>query len=153
MRTVYKAEVRRASGQQAWALNNTALKSIRDTSEDPPGFPLNEGVDLFLQDPFLIKTLRLTTGMDYELTEPLQPWSWRGMLNSMREETLERVVGPGITGICCKPIHGSYDHARRHAATQLGVEYAQDSPVPIWDSVVTRADGTAVRFQSQPDDQ
>ena len=84
--------------------------------------------------------------MRYELTEPEQPWPWRRMLNGMRPETLERVVGPGIIGICCKPIHGSYDQARRHAAKVLKIEYAADAPVPLLDFVVFRADGTAVRF-------
>ena len=55
------------------------------------------------------------------------------------------MVGPGIIGICCKPIHGSYDQARRHAAKELKIEYAADAPVPISDFVVFRADGTAVR--------
>ena len=115
MQVVLMEDVR-ASGEQAWALSNTALKSIRDTHENPPGFPITDAVDLFEHDPFPIKTLHRTTGMRYELTEPEQPWSWRRMLNGMRLETLARVVGPGIIGICCKPIHGSYDQARRHAA-------------------------------------
>ena len=84
--------------------------------------------------------------MRYEQREPEQPWSWRRVLNGMRPETLERVVGPGIIGICCKPIHGSYDQARRHAAKVLKIEYAADAPVPLLDFVVFRADGTAVRF-------
>ena len=141
----------RASGTQAWPLNNTALKSIRDSNEDPPGFP-NNGVDLFHIDPFLIKTLHRSKGMDYELKYPLQPWSWRGMLNGMAVPTLERIVGDGITGICCMPIRGSYDHKRRHAAKQLGRPYADAAPVPIWDFVVTRTDGTAVRFHTNQTD-
>ena len=99
----------RASGRQTWSLNNTALKSIRDTHEDPPGTPTTNGVDLFDQDPFLIKTLVRDKGMDYQLVEPEHPWSWRAMLNGMTDTTLERVVGSGITGISCKPMPQSYD--------------------------------------------
>ena len=94
--------------------------------------------------------------MHYELTEPDQPWSWRGMLNGMNDATLERVVGLGITGICCMAIHGSYDHARRDAARELGIVYddwsdqaayegpRRAAPVPIWDFVLARLDGTRV---------
>ena len=84
--------------------------------------------------------------MAYELREPEQPWSWRRMLNGMSDATLERVVGPGIVGIRCQPIHGSYDHSRRHVAKELRYPDYGSVPVPIWDVVVTRSDGTAVRF-------
>ena len=79
-------------GAQPWQLNNAALKSIRDTNENPPGWPSVSwdhegcgyaGVELFDHDPYPIKTLRRTTGMHYELTDPEQPWSWRKMLNNM----------------------------------------------------------------------
>ncbi len=145
MKPVYKAEIR-ASGKQAWAFNNTALKSIRDTNENPPGFPAVDGVDLFDHDAYDIKTLHRTKGMDYDLRDPLQPWSWRSMLNSMVEETLEKDIGPGIVGISCKPIRGSYDHCRRNAAEKLGVHFGAGAPVPIWDFVVVRMDGSAIRF-------
>ena len=120
MSPVFKAEIR-ASPKQPWALNNTALKSIRDGNENPPGVPTtDDGVDLFAEDPYPIKTLQRGKGMGYELGEPTQPWSWRGMLNGMHEETLDRIVGNGIIGICCKPIEGSYDHKRRNAAREVG---------------------------------
>ena len=81
----------RDSGEHAWALSNTALKSIRDTHENPPGSSITDAVYLFEHDPSQIKTLHRTTGMRYELREPEHPWSWRRMLNGMRPETLERV--------------------------------------------------------------
>ena len=95
-------------------------------------------------DPFLIKTLVRSKGMDYVLDPTLQPWSWRRMLNGLQSPILERVVGPGITGFSCKPIEGSYDHKRRPAARMLG--HTLHDPAPIWDFVVTRADGTAFRL-------
>ena len=141
----------RASGQQAWSLNSTALKHIRDTGEDPPGIPILDpggldGLDLFDRDPFPIMTLKRSTGMHYELVPPLQPWSWRRMLNAMTDATLKQVVGPGIIGISCEPLPGSYDNARRHAAKVLKFVYAEDAPVPVWDFVVRRADGSRCRF-------
>ena len=120
MLPVFKDEIR-AAPKQEWALNNAALKTIRDGNEYPPGVPTTyDGVDLFAEDPYQIKTLHQVKGMAYELREPTQPWSWRGMLNGMQEQTLDRIVGNGIIGICCKPIEGSYDHTRRNAAREVG---------------------------------
>jgi len=44
-------EDERKAHKRAWELNNTALKSIRDTHEDPRGFPTTNHIDLFGQDP------------------------------------------------------------------------------------------------------
>ena len=163
MAVVTVAEIRTWPPQK-WELNNTALKSIRDCGEDPPGYPKmppGYGKELFDRDPFPIQTLRRTKGMHYELVDPVQPWSWRGMLNGFSDPTLVRVVGPGITGICCMPMHGTYDHARRNAAKELGIVFddlsegaayegpRRDAPVPVWDFVVTRVDGIRVRFHPQ----
>ena len=134
-------------GTQPWALNNTALKSLRDSNEQPPGFPVGDGlVDLTNLDPFEVYTLHRTVGMEYELQEPKQPWSWRRMLAGFNDATLERIVGPGVRRIVCMPITGSYDHKRHHAARLANRQYPPDAPVPVWDFVVERTDGTRVRF-------
>ena len=134
-------------GTQPWALNNTALKSLRDSNEQPPGFPVGDGlVDPTNLDPFEVYTLHRTVGMEYELQQPRQPWSWRRMLAGFNDATLERIVGPGVRRIVCMPITGSYDHKRHHAARQANRQYPPDAPVPVWDFVVERTDGTRVRF-------
>ena len=52
---VTKAAIRSTAGTtQPWALNNTALKSIRDSLECPPGHPTIWGVDLFDDEIFMI---------------------------------------------------------------------------------------------------
>ena len=51
--------------EQPWSLNNTALKYIRDSHEEPRGTPTVEFVDLFDKDPYRIHTLRRGTGEDY----------------------------------------------------------------------------------------
>jgi hypothetical protein len=157
-------DIRAGPPPHAWALNNTALKSIRSCGEDPPGYPsipVGHGKELFDRDPFPIHTLQRTKGMAFELVDPEQPWSWRGMLNCFDDETLRRLVGPGITGICCMPLPGTYDHARLHAAVALGTVFddfreeapyegeRRKAPVPVWDFVVTRKDGTRIRFHPQ----
>ena len=67
---------------------------------------------------------------------------------------MERVVSPGIIVFAIMPTPGSYDHKRAHAAKELkkqkvscaALEFDDDAPTPIWDFVVTRADGTAIRL-------
>ena len=127
---IHKKDIR-ASRTQPCALNPTALKSIRDFNENPPGWPKVNRVDLFEPLIYEIKTLHRTRGMAYELRDPMQPWSWRRMLNAMDEPTLERVVGVGIVGIRCQPIYGYYDHSRSHAAKQLYPPVYGDATVPI----------------------
>ena len=55
-------DIRRiGAGTQPWALNNTALKSLRDSNEQPPGFPVGDGlVDLTNLDPCEVYTLHRT---------------------------------------------------------------------------------------------
>ena len=84
--------------------------------------------------------------MPYELQEPKQPWSWRRMLAGFNDATLERIVGPGVRRIVCMAIAGSYDHKRHHAARMAQRPYPPNAPVPVWDFVVERTDGTRVRF-------
>ena len=134
-------------GTQPWALNNTALKSLRDSNEQPPGFPVGGGlVDLTNLDPVEAYTLHRTVGMEYELQQPRQPWSWRRMLAGFNDATLERIVGPGVRRIVCMSIRGRYDHKRHHAARLANRQYPPDAPVPVWDFVVERIDGSSVRF-------
>ena len=62
---VTKEEIRRA-GTQPWKLNNTALKSIRDSNELPVGVPIVWGIDLFESGEYEIWTDRLLA--------PKTPW-------------------------------------------------------------------------------
>ena len=84
--------------------------------------------------------------MDYTLAPPMQPWSWRRMLNGLKDATINRVVEKGITRIYLAPIKDSYDHKRHHAARKAERPYRPDAPVPVWDFVIERVDGTAVRL-------
>ena len=68
---------------QPFRLNNVALKWIRDTHEDPPGFPSVERVELTEHDPYMIGVIDKTVGMDYSFFEGQQqpssvPALWAG---------------------------------------------------------------------------
>ena len=63
MATLVTFEEVRAAGEQAWRLDNTALKSIRVQGEDPEGTPIDwDGVDLTHSDPQLVLTFRRGNG-------------------------------------------------------------------------------------------
>ena len=74
-------------------------------------------------------------------------------MNRFDDDTLTRIIGPGVTGIFCLPIGpdgiltgaSSYDHKREHFAKHGGVRFADAAPVPVWDFVIHRGDGERVR--------
>jgi hypothetical protein len=134
---------------QNYALNNTALKWLRDTNE-VDGNPVHPVVQLKHMDPLDIGVLQREKGMAYAfLPDQLQPWSWREMLASFKEDVRRQILGDGNDGlvsISCEASIGSYDHKRHHAARVAGKPFQDDASVPVWDFVVKRASGTSVRF-------
>ena len=141
----------RAAGEQDWRLDNTALKTIRSQGEVPP-FLHWSGVDLTHSDPYLVLTMERGNGPEFELVEPQQEWSWRRMLNRFDDVNLRRIIGPGITGIFCKPMGNplarSFDHRRQHFAHRVSFADIDGEPpcIPVWDFVIKRADGEEVRL-------
>ena len=138
---------------QPFLLNNTALKWIRDTHENPRGHPTVEEVDLTDSDPLQIGVLVKTQGMDYGFAPggATQPWSWREMLAAMPQNARARILGDparGVVRITCAPVQGSYDHKRHHAANQLSRPFPQTAPVPVWDFHVQLDNGRRVRFHT-----
>ena len=134
---------------QSFQLNNTALKFIRDTNE-LNGNPTTESVELTTFDPFDVDVLVRNRGTAYTFApNETQPWSWRQMLASFKDETRRQILGhdgDGLVSISCSAMVGSYDHKRHHAAKVAGRPFDKDAAVPVWDFVVTRASGVSVRF-------
>ena len=151
----------RAAGKQDWRLDNTALKSIRFQGESPPGTPLDwSGVDLTHSDPYPVLTVRRDKGPAFSMVEPQQPWSWRKMLNRFDDDTLTRIIGPGVTGIFCQPmlclkrisdqctlVETSYDHKRcLSPCVRFADVDGTPADVAVWDFVIHRGDGERVRL-------
>ena len=148
-------ELREMKVEQKFKLNNTALKWIRDSHEQPPGYPTHERVDLTETDPLDIGVLVRDTGMEYSFApNATQPWSWRQMLAALDPSCMAAIVGTeeqgGIVSVTCEPLWDAYDSKRHHAAKKAKPPrpYPKDAPVPVWDFVVTRLDGSAVRFHT-----
>ena len=149
-----RADLDALRATQPFKLNNTALKWIRDTSEDPPGFPTTWCVDLTNQDPMDIGILLRNTGMAYSFRGDgeRQPWSWRQMLAGLKQDAKDQVLGTdpevGVTRITCQAVDASYDHKRWHAARHVGTPFAEGAAVPVWDFHVYRTDNVVVRFHT-----
>ena len=54
----------------------------------------------------------------------------------------------GVVGCLLMPRPNSYDHKRHHAAKQNGAPVT-DRVLPVWDFVIVREDGTAIRLHPQ----
>ena len=139
--------------KQPFRLNNTALKWIRDSHENPRGHPTVEEVDLTDSDPLQIGVLVKTQGMDYGFAPGgvTQPWSWREMLAAMPQKARARILGDparGVVRITCAPVQGSYDHKRHFAAKKLRRPFDQTASVPVWDFHVQLDNGRRVRFHT-----
>ena len=139
---------------QPFKMNNTALKWIRDSHEQPPGFPTAWMVDLTDTDPLDIGVLDRNTGMAYSFKDgETQPWSWRQMLAAFKPDVKDRVLGTdptvGVKWITCQALaDDSYDHKRWHAALHVGKPFDRDAPVPAWDFHVYRTDNVVTRFHT-----
>ena len=133
--------------QQAIKLNNTALKWIRDTHENPPGTPTVQYVALTqYHTAYQIGKLGRCKGEEYWWTGGTQPWSWLHMFKSMRPDDMNTIIGKGITDIFCKPVEESYDHKREAAAVKINRPFEKGAPVPVWDFYVRRVNGSVMRF-------
>ena len=131
------------------AINNNALKWLRDTHEDPPGQQVVHRVDTTSDDPLEIGVLERDRGMAYRFLEnESQLWSWKDMLASFQDEVMVEVTGLGVSMITCQPIQGTYDHTRHHAQVK-GEGPELIGTAPIWDFVVTQTDGTQMRFHTE----
>ena len=134
-------------------MNSIALKYIRDSNEKPRGVPTAERVDLTDFDPFPIGVLEKGNGLSYRYKAgELQPWSWRQMLAAMSGEAKEKLLGSNptlsVVRITCEAVAGLKDHKRCHAASHNGRPYKASAPVPVWVFLITRSDGTRVRFHT-----
>ena len=79
-------------------------------------------------------------------------WSWKEMIAQLDADSMQIVVGGwaegGLVGCYFAPRPNSYDHKRHSKLRQEG-RPQKDVRLPVWDFVVERANGTAVRLHPQ----
>ena len=84
----------------------------------------------------------------------MRQWSWLQMIAQLNPASLSKVVNgpdgssPGVTGCSFAVRPGSYDHNRSKLYADLTGQPAEKR-LPIWDFVVHRADGSAIRLHPE----
>ena len=133
---------------------NAALKWFRQIMEDD-----EEGEDTFRRfdnrEPVAVAMIIKDKGMDYDFHETRsRAWHWFELVSQLTDESMAFVVdGPdhrsgGVTGCYFAPRPKSYDHKRHHQLKEAGFPF-QDAKLRVWDFVIQRADGSAVRLHPQ----
>ena len=93
-------------------------------------------------------------GMGWGWKDETRLWSWHEMIAQLTPESMELVVqGPdgrssGLVGCSFAMRPNSYDHGRSHMI-KVNTGEAPTIKLPIWDFVVHRADGTAIRLHPE----
>ena len=93
-------------------------------------------------------------GMGWAWKDETRLWSWQEMIAQLTPESMEVVVkGPegrscGVVGCSFAVRPNSYDHGRSHMIKEKTGK-APNVKLPIWDFVVHRADGTAIRLHPE----
>ena len=141
-------EIRAKPNDQKWIVNNSAIKWIRNDYEKPPGVPICGMVDI-TEDPIKIGVVSREKGKGPAFTfveGQAQEFSWRKMLRSFDESTQAELIGGGITDIVLMPFPKSFCHKRQKAAERGACAQFEHGNPPLWDFVVTRTDGSRMRF-------
>ena len=123
--------------QQPKCRPSEALKHFRDLAETN-GI---HGVRIPLDNPIvLIRECTHGSGeqFTFKADAPLVPFSWPQMLVRLGDKGLE-IVGSGVVGMSLYQRPNSYDHHRASAIVKAGGKVAGN--LPIWDFLVTNADG------------
>jgi hypothetical protein len=143
--------------------HSAALKWFREFTEGAQLDPWEAAPILFeiKESPLTINQIVHPKGMNYHFDPRVKcKWMWQEMIAQMDEASIEFVVeGPehmarGLIGCAFQRRPNSYDHKRMHANKSLpavaGWDYAgYDGKLPIWDFVLMRDDGTAIRLRPQ----
>ena len=135
--------------------HNAALKYLRAQQEDTQNpfdslvlaLPHAGAVDVAV-------LLHAEKGMAWTFSDERRQWSWHELIAQLTDDGISQVVnGPqghsgGVVGCSLALRPGSYDHKRHHMLRQTG-NHADVPKLPIWDFVVHRGDGTAMRLRPQ----
>ena len=130
-------ELAAAANMQPKQASNEALKHFRDEAETNN----IHAVHIPLTSPTVL-VRKCTHGRGeqfiFEAHAPLVPWNWAQMLVRLGPKGQE-IVGSGLSGLALYQRPNSYDHHRANAIVKNGGTVA--GPLPIWDFLVTNADG------------
>ena len=127
--------------------HSTALKWFRQILELN-----NESGKVFSNtEPEQIAHINHPKGTDFFFDSTrMHAWRWQEMIALLRAEDLAYVVcgESGSRGLrhCCVAPRKSYDHKRHHADKSSGSQSGQTRLLLIWDFIMVRDDGSAIRL-------
>ena len=136
--------------------HNAALKYFRYLQEDATD-PFNPSRMLrFPNDaPVQIATIRWQKGEQWAFDDTkMVTWSWKEMIAQLDETSMRIVVcgknsrSCGLIGCYIAPRPHSYDH-KRHKMLFTAEKERREVKLPVWDFVIERSDGTALRLHPQ----
>jgi hypothetical protein len=136
--------------------HNAALKYFRMIQEDAVADPGMASPYVFSNNkPEEISAIMKGKGMDFSFDDSRKvAWGWWELVAQMDEASIARVC-EGKSGRSCGLLScsletrpGSYDHKRHHALKQLGYDQPEYK-LPIWDFVILREDGSAIRLHPE----
>ena len=106
-------------------------------------------------EPIAVAGIIKGDGMDFDLDENSSYlWSWFEMVAQLNADSMAFVVNGddgrscGLVSCSFAPRPNSYDH-KRHNQLRLAGKPKKDAKLRVWDFVLTRADGSAVRLHPQ----
>ena len=142
---------------QPWKRNNSALKYMRHSSEDPCGVVIPaqmNGFDCALDDVLsIVKIQHDHTGSGFsfapEVSGEREGWSPAQFITALRDDLVCKLELKTncVQKLMCVPFD-VIDRKRLHAAKQQGCPFQKGATPPLWDIVLTRGDG--VRFALHP---
>ena len=135
--------------------HNAALKFWREELEHRSN-PLGHRTLLFPNDTRVrIGTVVWGKGQDWSFDRTkVTWWSWREMVAQLDEKSMQIVVqgkdgrSCGLISCMVAPRPSSYDH-KRHKKLRDEGKPLNDMPLPVWDFVIKREDGTGLRLHPQ----
>ena len=148
------AQRRRLSNCSNYQQHNAALKWFRHRLENSAN-PDDDTRLLFSNtEPTPAAGIVKGAGMEYDFDENRSHgWSWFEMVAQLDAESMAFVVN-GADGRSCGPVScsfavrpNSYDHKRHHQLRLAGTP--KKDKRRVWDFVLTRGDGSAVRLHPQ----
>ena len=132
--------------------HNAALKFFRWQQELPDDPLQSPCLEFHASAPTAVGVIdHSTKGMTWKSTDEWTQWCWHEMIAQLDEPSMEEVVnGPsgrsgGLVGCSFAIRPGSYDHKRHHMLRQTDPN-PPEKKLPIWDFVVHRKDGSAIRL-------
>ena len=138
--------------------HNAALKWLRQVHEHPEWPFWSPHFELPVDGVTAVAVIDHPKGMDYTFTSVMEHWHWHDMIAQLQLEDMRQVVeGPqgrsgGLVGCTFAQRPNSYDHKRHHQLRQQARSGGAQPPaakLPVWDFVVHRQDGTAIRLHPE----